>query len=97
MEYITLPIFVFLELVKILIFIEIVFSLLSLVGIFIAIPFVNAILHPLFAFVRRTLPVSGFGIDFSPIILLILIGLGQRALINLSPEIVIYLPQFGIL
>lgn len=97
MEYITLPVFIFLELIKILIFIEIIFSFLSLLGIHIAIPFINTIVQPLFGIIRKNLPVQFFGLDFSALILLILIGLAQRALVNLSPEIAVYLPQFGIL
>jgi uncharacterized protein YggT (Ycf19 family) len=97
MEFIWLPVFIFLELVKILIFIEIIFSFLSLLGIHIAIPFIHTIVQPLFVFIRKNLPVQFFGLDFSPIILLILINLSQRAIINVSPEIVIYLPQLGFL
>jgi uncharacterized protein YggT (Ycf19 family) len=96
MEFIALPVFVFLELVKILIFLEIIFSLLSLLGIFVAIPFVTRIVHPLFHFVRTTIPTQFSGLDFSALVLLILIAICQRALIGLAPEILIYLPQSGI-
>ncbi len=96
MEFFALPVFVFLELIKILIFIEIVLSLLSLVGILIAIPFISSIVHPMFHFIQNKMPVQFFGMDFSALILLIIIGLLQQATINIAPEIIVYLPQSGI-
>jgi hypothetical protein len=94
MEIIALPIFVFLVLIKVLVIIEVILSLLSLLGILVAIPFVSAIVQPMFQFVRRILPVVFFGLDFSALILLIVIGIIQQTILINFPTIMVYLPQF---
>lgn len=58
MIFFALPVFVFLELLKWLIFIEIILSWISLLGIVIAIPFVRAIIYPMFYGIRKSLPVQ---------------------------------------
>lgn len=57
MVFFALSIFVFFELIKWLIFLEILFSWLSLLGLHIAIPFVRSIVYPMFFAVQKILPV----------------------------------------
>ncbi|MDD2745580.1 MAG: YggT family protein [Candidatus Gracilibacteria bacterium] len=94
MEIIALPVFVFLVLIKLFVIFEVILSLLSLLGILVAIPFISAIVQPMFQFIRNKLPVEFFGFDFSALILLIVIGILQQAILVNVPEIIIYLPQF---
>jgi len=60
MEFIALPVFVFLELLKWFLYLEVLFSWLALLGVFVAIPFVSDIVRPLLDGVRKFLPVQAF-------------------------------------
>ena len=93
MELLILPFFVFLELLKWLIFIEIILSWVALLGVFIAIPFISTILQPMFQAIRRILPVQFLGLDFAPLILLIAIQIVQGMLLSFAPLIRFYIPS----
>ena len=56
MIFLALPIFVFFELIKWLIFIEIILSWIALLGIVISIPFIRAIIYPMFNGVKKAFP-----------------------------------------
>ena len=77
MDFIAFPLYIFLELLLWLIYIEIFLSLLSLLGILIAIPFISRIVQPMFDAVARVLPTRFMGLDFSPIILILSIGFAK--------------------
>jgi uncharacterized protein YggT (Ycf19 family) len=92
MDFIALPLYIFLELLKWIIFIEIILSWLSLTGLLIAIPFISRIVQPMFDGIARVLPTRFMGIDFSAIVLLFSIYIVQGLLLSLSPAIRVYLP-----
>ena len=73
MDFIFFPIYIFVELLLWLIYIEVFLSLLSLLGIFVAIPFVSSIVQPMFEAIARVLPTRFMGLDFSPIVLVLAI------------------------
>lgn len=96
MEFIALPVFVFLEIFKWILILEIILSWLAFLGILVAIPFISSIVNPVLDFVRKYLPVQFMGLDFSVLILLWLIWVAQHAIILYVPEIIAYLPQFAL-
>ncbi len=93
MEFIVLPFYVFLELIKWLIFIEIILSWAAFFGVFIAIPFINAIIGPMFTRIREMLPVQFFGLDFTALIILFSIQILQRTMETFFPILALYIPS----
>lgn len=73
MDIIILPFFVFLELFKWILIIDIVLSWLPLLGIQVIIPFFHAILSPMYDWIRRYLPVTFGSIDFSAFVMLVVL------------------------
>jgi uncharacterized protein YggT (Ycf19 family) len=97
MDFIAFPLYIFLELLKWLIFIEILLSWLSLTGILIAIPFINSIIQPMFDGIAKALPTRFMGLDFSAMLLLFSIYIVQGMLVSVAPIIRVYLPSLSIL
>ena len=97
MDFIAFPLYIFLELLKWLIFIEIILSWLSLTGILIAIPFISSIIQPMFDGIAKILPTRFMGMDFSPILLLFSIYIIQGVLVSFAPIIRVYLPSLSFL
>ena len=97
MDILLLPFFVFLELIKWMIFIEIILSWISLLGLHIAIPFFSVVLIPIFERTRKIFPTALGPLDFTPVILLIAIYVIQSLIVQIVPSILLRIPSFSFL
>ena len=76
-----------------MVFIDVILSWGTLVGIHFRPKFIVAITLPLYETVRRFIPSSFSGIDFSPIIVFIAIELISKLLIAIDPSVLALLPR----
>ncbi|MFA6090816.1 MAG: YggT family protein [Candidatus Gracilibacteria bacterium] len=83
----------FLDLITWIIFLDVIFSWGSLIGIHFRPKFIQAITLPLYETVRRLMPSSFSGIDFAPIIVYIVIIFIQSLLISVDPNIMTVLTK----
>lgn len=97
MDIIILPFFVFLELFKWILFIDIILSWLPLFGIQIIIPFFHAILAPVYNWIGTNLRARFGMIDFSALVLLLFIQFLELLIIKNFPAVVIHIPYIPIL
>jgi YggT family protein len=86
-SYIAGILVIFLSLIEYIIIIEIILSWLILVGIQVRIGFFAAITQPLYLFIRKILPTTLWPIDFTPVILLIIIQFLTWLLLPFTPII----------
>lgn len=87
MDNILLVIYIFLDLIKYVIFIYIIISWLQLFGMKIQFQFINNIIHPLFSSIQKYIPTRIGMFDFTPIILLFIILFFQSFLLTINPSI----------
>lgn len=77
----------FLSLIQWVIFIDVILSWGTLIGINFRPKFIQAITLPLYEIVRKFIPSSFGGIDFAPIIIFIAIELTTNLILKIDPSI----------
>lgn len=83
--------YIFLDTIKFLIFIDIILSWLTLLWINLRFKFIRDLINPIYNYIKRIIPTSIWYIDFAPIIILIILELLKYALFIAFPDIVIQL------
>ncbi len=96
MDIIILPFFVFLEICKWIIILDIILSWLPLFGIQIIIPFFHAALKPVYDVVYKYLPVQFGGLDFSSFIILLVIQILEALILQKFPAIILNIPYIAL-
>lgn len=84
---------IFLSLIQWVIFIDVILSWGTLVGINFRPKFIQVITLPLYEIVRKFIPSSFGGIDFAPIIIFIAIELTTNLILKIDPSILGLLPR----
>lgn len=79
---------IFLALIQWIVFIDVILSWGTLIGIHFRPRFIQAITIPLYETVRRFIPSSFGGIDFAPIIVFIVIELATKVIITVDPSVI---------
>jgi len=64
---------IFLKIIEWIIIIDIILSWLPLLGIQIIIPFFRSVLDPLYFFIKKYIPTTVAGLDFTPFIIMLCI------------------------
>lgn len=82
---------IFLSLIQWIVFIDVILSWGTLVGIRFRPKFIQAITFPLYDAVHRFIPSSFSGIDFAPIIIFIAIELITKLILAIDPSVVLLL------
>jgi len=93
MTLLLFSLLIFLSLIQWVVFIDVILSWGTLVGIHFRPKFIGAITIPLYETVKRFMPSSFSGIDFSPIIVFIAIELISKLLIAIDPNVLVLLPR----
>jgi len=93
MTILLFSLFTFLNIITWIIFLDVILSWGTLIGIHFRPKFIQAITLPLYETVRRFIPSSFSGIDFAPIIVYIIIIFIQSLLISIDPSIGGVLPK----
>ena len=73
MMYLTFALYIFLELIQYLVFADVILSWLQLLWIRWRPQFLASIIDPLYSWVKKIIPTSMWPIDFTPIIILMVI------------------------
>lgn len=81
-------IYVFLSLIQWILFFDIILSWATLVGIRFRPKFVASIMDPLYEWVRKYIPVTLGMIDFSPIIILLVINFLAFLIVTIDPAVI---------
>lgn len=84
---------IFLDLIKWIIFLDVILSWGVLIGVHFRPKFIQTITLPLYETVHRFIPSSFSGIDFAPIIVYIVIIFIQSILIFIDPSIITVLQK----
>ncbi len=87
MLIILTSLFIFLNLISLLIYIDIILSWFSLLWFYIKIKFIRDILDPIYNKIKSIIPTTIWIFDLTRLIVLILIILLQGFLLYLSPEL----------
>ena len=87
MTLILFSLLLFLALIQWIVFIDVILSWGTLIGIHFRPKFIQSITLPLYGKVRQFIPSSFGGIDFSPIIVFIAIEIMTKLLIAIDPSI----------
>lgn len=93
MTIVLFSLLIFLSLIQWVVFIDVILSWGTLIGIHFRPRFVQAITLPLYETVRRFIPSSFSGIDFAPIIIFIAIQLATNIIIMIDPGVMGLLPR----
>lgn len=93
MTPILFSLLIFLSLIQWIVFIDVILSWGSLLGIHFRPKFIQSITLPLYETVRRFIPSSFGGIDFTPILVFIAIEILAKVLITLDPSILVFLSK----
>ncbi|EKE30031.1 MAG: hypothetical protein ACD_2C00055G0002 [uncultured bacterium (gcode 4)] len=92
LNYITLSILTFLDLIKILIIVEVILSWFQLFWIVVRIRFLQSITRPIYNSIKKIIPTTFWPIDFTPIIVFIAIQAIYSLILMLNPGVFILLP-----
>lgn len=92
MTIILFSLLIFLALIQWVVFIDVILSWGTLIGVHFRPRFIQAITVPLYETVRRFIPSSFGGIDFAPIIVFIAIELATKAIVTIDPNVMGLLP-----
>ncbi|MDD2917023.1 MAG: YggT family protein [Candidatus Gracilibacteria bacterium] len=84
---------IFLGLIQWVVFIDVILSWGSLVGIRFRPVWIQKIIVPLYAIVRRFIPTTAGGMDFTPLIIFILIELLTSVIFKIDPSIMGFLSR----
>ncbi|MDD5197337.1 MAG: YggT family protein [Candidatus Gracilibacteria bacterium] len=87
MTLLLFSLLMFLSLIQWVVFIDVILSWGTLIGINFRPKFIGAITLPLYETVRRLIPSSFGGIDFAPIIVFIAIELITKFILTIDPGI----------
>jgi len=93
MTIVLFSLLIFLALIQWVVFIDVILSWGTLIGVHFRPRFIQAITVPLYETVRRFIPSSFGGIDFAPIIVFIAIELATKAIVTIDPSVIGLLPQ----
>ena len=93
MTLILFSLIIFLSLIEWIIFIDVILSWGTLIGINIRPKFMQSITTPIYEMVRRVVPTSFNGIDFAPIIVFIGIEILIKLILAIDPSILALLPR----
>lgn len=91
MTIIIQTIYIFLDSVKLLIFIDIILSWLTLFWINIRFKFIRDIINPIYFNIKKIIPTTIWYIDFAPIVILIALEILKYVLFIIFPDIIIEL------
>ncbi len=83
METIILAIYFFLNFVQIFIFVDVILSWLTLFWLKLRPKIISDLIDPMYFYVRKYIKTSFWPVDFTPLIILIIISLLQNLIINL--------------
>ena len=83
METIILAIYFFLNFLQIFIFVDVILSWLTLFWLNIRPKIISDLIDPMYFYVRKHIKTSFWPVDFTPLIILIVISLLQNLIINL--------------
>lgn len=92
MTIVLFSLLIFLALIQWVVFIDVILSWGTLIGVHLRPRFIQAITVPLYETVRRFIPSSFGGIDFAPIIVFIAIELATKVIITIDPSVMGLLP-----
>lgn len=87
MEFVLYPVLIFIGLIKWIIVIQVVLSWFGLFGIFIRIRFFESITEPIYSRVRKYVPTTFGMIDFTPLIVLFVLGLIDEGILQIFPSL----------
>ena len=90
MTIIVFSFLLFLSLLEWIVLFDVILSWTTLLGIRWRPRFIQAIVIPLYGYVRRFIPTAFGGIDFAPIVIFLAIELLTKFLIFLDPNVVGY-------
>lgn len=93
MTLLLFSLLIFLSLIQWAVFIDVILSWGTLIGLHFRPKFIQAITLPLYETVRRFIPSSFGGIDFAPIIVFIALEFITKILIAFDPNILEYLSR----
>lgn len=79
---------IFLSLIQWIVFIDVILSWGTLIGIHFHPRFIQTVTLPLYETVRRFIPSSFSGIDFAPIIVFIIIEFITKLIISIDPSVI---------
>ncbi len=79
--------YIFFELLGMIVFIDVILSWLTIFQIQLRPKFISNILDPVYAFIKKNIPTTIWMMDFTPIIILIWISFFQWLLVVFFPEI----------
>jgi len=87
MQTILFWIYIFLDLLWFFIFIDVILSWLTLFWINLKPRFIFQLVHPLYKWVKNIIPTNIWPLDFTPIVLILIIYFFKWLIFTLSPEI----------
>lgn len=93
-DYISLAILIFLELIFYIIFIDVILSWLILFWLRFRPKFIADIIDPIYNFIKKIIPTTFWPIDFTPIIVIIIIMFLRWILFFFNPNIINILKSF---
>lgn len=93
-NYLSLAILIFLELLFYIIFIDVILSWLILVWLRFRPKFIADIIDPIYNFIKKIIPTTFWPMDFTPIIAIIIIMFLRWILFFLNPNIINILKSY---
>ena len=93
MSIFLLAIVIFLSLIQWVVFIDVILSWGALIGIHFRPRWIASITTPLYDGIKKVIPTSFGGLDFTPIIIFILIQIATNLVIAIDPSILSFLSK----